>query len=220
MTRLRVACVLMVSSITLLSSDASAQTAVSSPSDVPRPNAAVSQQQGPAQGAQNAVKGTVKRFNIGVQGGVAVNPEMIVGGAYADFGPVFSEALTIRPDVYVAGGEITTEFGFDVDGLYALKWSMGNDWRTYAGAGASFALSHESFETPVDSSGTTTTTTTSATGATTTTTTQDRFDFSDTDFEVGLNLLFGARNPKGAFFEVRATAFGVANVKFLAGFRF
>ena len=218
MTRFGFACVLMASGFTLLSSNAFAQTA-SIPGGLSRSTAAVGQQQGPAQGVQDSVKGTVKRFNIGVQGGVAVNPEMLVAGAYADFGPVFSDKVTIRPDVYVAGGEITTEFGFDVDGLYALKWSLGDNWRTYAGGGASFALSHESFAIPVDSSGTTTTTTTSATGSTTTTT-QDRFDFSDTDFEVGLNLLFGARNSKGAFFEVRATAFGVANVKFLAGFRF
>jgi len=216
LTRFRFACVLVLSGITLVSSDALAQTP--SPSGgVPSLTGVVNQQQGPAQGAQNAVQGTVKRFNIGVQGGVAVHPVLIVAGAYAELGPVLSEKVTIRPDFYVAGGEVTTELGFDVDGLFPLPWSVGagDSWRTYAGIGASFALSHESFQAPVNDS---TTTTTASDG--TTTTTQDRFDFSDTDFEVGANFIFGMRNPRGVFFEARATAFGVANVKLLAGFKF
>jgi len=104
-----------------------------------------------------------------------------VAGAYAELGPVLSEKVTIRPDFYVAGGEVTTELGFDVDGLFPLPWSVGagDSWRTYAGIGASFALSHESFQAPVNDS---TTTTTASNG--TTTTTQDRFDFSDTDSNI------------------------------------
>lgn len=215
MTRFRFACVLMILGITLVSSDALAQTTAGF-SAAPSLTGVVNQQQGPAQGAQDAVKSTVKRFNIGVEGGVAIHPELIVGGAYAELGPVISDKVTIRPDFYVAGGEVTTELGFDVDGLFALPWSAGDNWRTYAGFGASFALSHESFTVPVDDDSTTTTTSSSGT----TTTTQDRFDFSDTDFEVGANFIFGMRNPRGVFFEARATAFGVANVKLLAGFKF
>ena len=215
MTRFRFAPVLMISSIALIGSDAFAQTASVS-SVAARPAAVFGQQQGPAQGAQDAVKGTVRRFNIGVEGGVAIHPELIAGGVYAELGPVLSEKVTIRPDFYVAGGEVTTELGFDVDGLFSLPWSAGDNWRTYAGVGASFALSHESFEAPVDDDSTTTTT--SANG--TTTKTQDRFDFSDTDFEVGANFIFGLRNARGVFFEARGTAWGVSNVKLLAGFKF
>jgi hypothetical protein len=47
-----------------------------------------------------------------------------------------------------------------------------------------------------------------------------RFDFSDTDFNGGMNFIVGMRQPNGMFFEMKATAWGVSNVRLLAGFNF
>lgn len=49
---------------------------------------------------------------------------------------------------------------------------------------------------------------------------RNRFDFSDTDTEGGMNFIAGARNQKGLFFELKATAWGVTNIRLLAGFTF
>jgi len=107
---------------------------------------ALSQEQGvPAQGAQEAVKSAVRKFNIGVEGGVALDPELITFGAYGRFGPVFSPAVAFRPGIYFAFGEVTTELGFDLDVLYTVPGATGT-WRTYIGGGPNFALSHKSFE--------------------------------------------------------------------------
>ncbi|HEX6974950.1 MAG TPA: hypothetical protein VF147_11140 [Vicinamibacterales bacterium] len=48
----------------------------------------------------------------------------------------------------------------------------------------------------------------------------DRFDFGDTDFEGGVNVIAGARKANGMFMEMRATAYGVSNVRLLVGYDF
>ena len=172
--------------------------------------------QAPAQGVQSAVTDVVKKWNIGVQGGIALDPEMINIGAFASFGPIFSPAVRFRPGLYLSFGEVTTELGVDLDVLYTIPGS-GNAWRTYVGGGPNFALSHRGFtaETEVDDNPPTAT----PVDDNTTTTTTSRFDFGDTDFEAGFNFIVGATRGK-AFFEMKATAYGVSNVKLLAGFRF
>jgi len=75
----------------------------------------------------------------------------------------------------------------------------------YGGAGANFALSHESFQADVPVEGTDTT---------------NRLDFSDTDFQTGLNIIFGARARNGMFMEMNATAWGAHNVRLLVGYDF
>ena len=47
-----------------------------------------------------------------------------------------------------------------------------------------------------------------------------RFDFSDTDFNGGVNFIVGMRKQSGTFFEMKATAWGVSNVRLLVGFNF
>ena len=47
-----------------------------------------------------------------------------------------------------------------------------------------------------------------------------RFDFSDTDLDGGMNFIVGMRRQSGMFFEMKATAWGVSNVRLLAGFNF
>ena len=57
--------------------------------DSPASEIALARQQGaqPAQGVQQAVTDTVKRFNIGAYGGVTLDPEMITFGAFGSFAP-------------------------------------------------------------------------------------------------------------------------------------
>jgi hypothetical protein len=179
--------------------------------DTPTP-AAVAQDQTPpsnvptkAQQAESSVENAVRRFHIGVQGGVALDPELIDIGAHGSFGPIFHNNVEFRPGFELGFGEITTLFGINLDVLYVLPGSTSSTrWSPYLGAGPNFSLSHRSVDTTNDPEADA----------------NSRFDFSDTDFKTGLNFIAGARSRSGMFFEMRATAYGVATVRLLAGFNF
>jgi hypothetical protein len=155
-----------------------------------------------AQEAEDAVERVFRRFGIGVEGGVALDPELIDFGAHATFGPVFNRNVQFRPGIEFGVGEVTTTFGVNLDVLYLLPGAARQTrWVPYVGAGPNFGVSHQAFEGSTDQG--------------------NRFDFSDTDFEGGLNFIAGVRNRnRGLFMEMKATAYGVSNVRLLVGFTF
>jgi hypothetical protein len=154
-----------------------------------------------AQEAEDTVESAVKRFGIGVEGGVGLDPELIDFGAHATFGPVFNPNVRFRPGIEFGVGELTTTFGINLDVLYTLPGATRQTrWMTYAGVGPNFALSHQGLS-GTDQQG-------------------NRFNFGDTSFDAGLNFIAGARNRNRLFFEMRATAYGVSNVRLLAGVNF
>ena len=161
----------------------------------------------PAAQGQDAVEDFVERFRIGVQGGIGLDPELIVFGAHGAFAPIFHPRVEFRPGIDFGIGEVTTTLGINLDFLYRLPGSSGR-WRPYFGAGPNFALSHQGFETDNDDDvdiddddG-------------------NRFDFSDTDFKSGFNFIAGARSVGGMFVEMKGTAYGVTNIRLLVGFNF
>jgi hypothetical protein len=160
----------------------------------------------PVQRAANDVEDAAERFGIGVIGGIGLDPELIEFGGHARFGPIFRPGLIFRPGIDFGLGEVTTSFGINLDVLYHVSRN-GSSWAPYFGAGPNFALSHRGFEADIDDidhidDG------------------RNRFDFGDTDFVSGFNFIAGARRANGMFFELRATAYGVSNVKLLAGYNF
>jgi hypothetical protein len=178
------------------------------------PSVAAAQQNVPPAGqrAEGQVETTVRRFGGGVQGGIALDPEIINFGAHATFGPLFRSNLQLRPGVEFGLGEVTTLFGINADVLYTIPgFSSETRLLPYVGAGPNFSLSHRGFETAdgakVDLNG-------NPVGD------QSRFDFSDTDFTGGMNFIVGMRRQRGMFFEMKATAWGVSNVRLLAGYNF
>lgn len=154
--------------------------------------------------AEQTVERAVRRFGIGVEGGVGLDPELIMFGAHGTFGPIFTRGVEFRPGVEFGVGEVTTMFGISLDVLYTLPGATGGTaWTPYVGAGPNFALSHQSFDSDnVEDDD------------------RNRFDFSDTDFEGGFNFIAGARNRNGMFLELKATAYGVSNIRLLVGFNF
>jgi hypothetical protein len=142
----------------------------------------------------------VRRYRVGVEGGVTIDPEMISVGAHATFGPFFNPNLNVRPSFELGTGEVTTLVAFNVDVLYTIPGaSRQTRWAPYVGAGPNFSFSHRGFEGETDG---------------------NRFDFGEFNYDTGFNFIVGAQNPKGVFFEMRATAGGVANVRLIAGFNF
>jgi hypothetical protein len=180
------------------------------------PHPVHAQQNVPAavQQAEADVESAVERFGVGVQGGVGLDPEIIDFGAHATFGPIFRPTLRLRPGLEFGLGEVTTMFGINLDVLYTIPgFTRETPWLPYVGAGPNFSLSHRGFETEegdhVD-----------VDGVSDDVEDRSRFDFSDTDFNGGMNFIFGMRRQTGMFFEMKATAWGVSNVRLLAGFNF
>jgi hypothetical protein len=156
--------------------------------------------------AEGDIERAARRFRIGVEGGVGIDPELIIFGAHGAIGPLFRRRIDVRPGIQFGIGEVTTTLGIDIDVLYMLPGTAGTErWSPYVGAGPNFALSHVGFDTAdEDDDGED----------------RNRFDFSDTDFEGGVNFIAGARNRNGMFIEMKATAYGVSNVRLLVGFNF
>jgi hypothetical protein len=167
------------------------------------------------QQAEADVERAVKRFGIGLQGGVGLDPEILDVGVHAAVGPLFTPNVTLRPGIEFGLGEVTTLFGINLDVLYTMPgFTSDTRWLPYLGAGPNFGLSHRGFETDdVDNVDTDTTRSTAGNEF-------SRFDFSDTDFNGGMNFIVGMRQASGKFFEMKATAWGVSNVRLLAGFNF
>jgi hypothetical protein len=197
--------------LSLLPTEVAAQQAAGSDAST-----IASAQQNPpptAQRAEDQVEGAVRRFRIGVQGGVGLDPEILNVGVHAAVGPIFTPNVEFRPVFEVGVGEITTLLGINLDVLYmfpgADRAERETRWTPYVGAGPHFGLSHQSFatddidnvDTPDDED-------------------RSRFDFSDTDFDGGMNFIVGMRKQTGTFFEMKATAWGVSNIRLLVGFNF
>jgi len=177
-----------------------------------------SQQNGPApvQRAEANVERQVKRWAIGVQGGVGLDPEIVDVGVHARVGPIFGRNLTFRPVLEIGAGEVTTILGINLDFIYTFPgYTRDTPWIPYIGGGPNFGLSHQGFETEdsdnVDAEGP---------NGEDVDETGGRFDFSDTDFNGGMNFIVGMRKQNGVFFEMKATAWGVSNIRLLAGFDF
>jgi len=157
-----------------------------------------------AQQAEAELERAARRFRVGVVAGVGLDPELIMFGGHGAFGPIFNRNIEFRPGVEFGIGEVTTMFGINLDVLYTLPGaSRGTRWTPYVGAGPNFALSHRGFEEDLDDDDD-----------------GNRFDFSDTDFVGGFNFFAGARTPNGMFLEMKSTAYGVSNIRFLVGYNF
>jgi hypothetical protein len=161
------------------------------------------------QKAEGQVERVVKRWRIGVQGGVALDPQLLDVGVHGEIGPLFSPNFQFRPVLEIGAGEITTMLAINLDFVYLFPSATTDTmWMPYVGAGPTFGLSHQSIDVEDNL-------VTNAINSD-----RNRFDFSDTDFDSGMNFIVGMRRRSGAFFEMKATAWGVSNVRLLAGFNF
>lgn len=172
-----------------------------------------------AQRAEDAVERNVRRFRLGVQGGMGLDPELIMVGAHGTFGPVFRRGVDFRPGLEIGLGELTTLLAVNFDVIYkfgAAGRGPAAEWVPYIGAGPSMGLSHRGFEADGDDSDNVDVEDEDGLEVDN----PNRFDFSDTDFNGGMNFIAGARRQNGMFLELRATAWGVSNIRLMAGFDF
>jgi hypothetical protein len=117
------------------------------------------QNQPPAvQRAEADVERNAKRWRLGVQGGVGLDPEILHVGVHAEFGPIFNRNVEFRPVFELGAGEITTTLGINLDGLYLFPGaSTDTRWLPYVGAGPNLGWSHRSLDVEMTTRSSTTT---------------------------------------------------------------
>jgi len=153
---------------------------------------------------ESQIERGARKYRAGLQVGAALDPELISLQAFSTLGPFFTRNLQFRPGLEFAFGEVTTLSGIHLDGIFTLpEVSRSVRWAPYLGVGPSFAFSHRNFEEETVNG-----------------TKVDRFDFGDFSWNNGLNFIVGAKSPRGMFFELKATAYGISKVRMMGGFEF
>ncbi len=172
---------------------AGAASATSTPNNVP----------GEVRQIERDIERQVRRFQIGVRAGVALDPELILIGIQSQIGPFFNPEVYFRPNVEFAWGEVTALFALNPELIYRLPLSSRQGrWSAYVGGGPGFNFVHQNFKT---SSGTGT-----------------RVDFSDFHSSVGLNLLAGIRYRSGMFTEIKTSLYSkpAPTLRLIVGYNF
>jgi hypothetical protein len=151
---------------------------------------------------QRDVTAEAHRLQAGVRGGVALDPELLVFGLQAQFGPLFNANTFFRPSVEFAFGEVTAMFGFNGEFIYRLPMSSREDrWSPYFGAGLGINLLHQNFDREEGGK---------------------RIDFGDFHSDTALNILGGVRNRSGVFLELRTSVYSEPSptLRLMVGYNF
>jgi hypothetical protein len=145
----------------------------------------------------------VRRFQVGVRTGVALDPELVLLGVHAQVGPFFNPDIYLRPNVEFAFGEVTALFALNLEAIYRLPVSSRTGrWSSYVGVGPGFNFLHQNFER-TDGEG-------------------RKIDFGDFHGNVGLNILGGLRYRSGMFMELKTSIYSdpAPTLRLIVGYNF
>ena len=118
--------VLFVATVVLgLPSDASAQQADGSDPYLQRALAQQSNVPAEVQQAEDTIERAVRRFRIGVDAGVGLDPELIMFGVHGAFGPIFRRNIEFRPGVELGVGLQPGDVVSDINGTMLDDPSQG-----------------------------------------------------------------------------------------------
>lgn len=144
----------------------------------------------------------VRRYQLGVRAGLALDPELVLVGVQAQVGPFFNRDVYFRPNVEFGFGEVTALFAINPDVIYRLPISSRQGrWSAYVGVGPGFNFLHQNFERNGDGK---------------------RIDFGDFHSDVGLNVLGGIRYRSGMFMELKTTVYSDPSptLRLIVGYNF
>ena len=146
---------------------------------------------------ERAIRRQVRRYNVGVRTGLALDPELVLIGVQSQFATGFDRRLVFRPNVDFAWGELTTMIALNLEAIYRL--APQGRWRPYFGAGPGFNFINASLRR------------------------EDRdVDFNDFDYDTCLNLLGGVENRNGMFLEMKASVYAdpAPSLRIILGYNF
>jgi hypothetical protein len=147
---------------------------------------------------ESSIQRASHKFHLGLSGGVALDPELIVIGVHAQFGPFFNRNLFFRPSVDFDFGEVTKMFGVNAELLYRLPMTSRFEQSSmYFGAGPAFNFAQQSFG-------------------------HNDISFSDFRYDSALNILVGVQRRSGLFAEVKASVFAnpAPSLRLIVGYTF
>lgn len=125
---------------------------------------------GPVNPTSLKIEAEARKLHIGGRLGFGLDPELVLFGPEARFGPFFSSRLMFQPNLEFGFGELTDMYAVNGDVAFHFTKTH-NDWIPYAGLGPSF-----NFVNRAASNGET--------------------SFSDFHFNTGLNIFAGAQKNK------------------------
>jgi hypothetical protein len=141
-----------------------------------------------------SIERDARQYRIGFYTGAGLDPEIIVAGVDAKFGPIFDE-ISFRPSFEFGFGEVTKLFTLNLEGMYRLPLTPRlSPWSLYVGAGPAFSFVEQSFGRGVD--------------------------FSNLNFGAGLNLFAGIQFRKGMFLEAKSTVYSIPHLRLMVGYNF
>jgi len=163
-----------VSVTTLAASSSSSQASSQSPAPPPRE----------IRELERSIEQQVRRWRLGIRGGIALDPELISFGVQSRIGPIFSRNLTFRPSAEFSWGEVTDMIGLNLDVAYRLPINGRQArWTTYVGGGPALNFVHQGFDATTGSG-------------------RD-IEFGNFEFDTALNIVGGVEFRSGTFAEVR-----------------
>lgn len=144
----------------------------------------------------------VRRYQLGVRAGVALDPELVLLGVHAQVGPFFNPDVYLRPNAEFAFGEVSALFALNLEAIYRLPISSRQGrWSAYVGGGPGFSFVHQNFERTSEGK---------------------RIDFGDFHSDVGLNILGGLRYRSGLFTELKTSVYArpAPTLRLIVGYNF
>lgn len=147
---------------------------------------------------EDSIQRASSKFHLGLSGGIALDPELVLIGVHAQFGPFFSRNLFFRPNVEFDFGEVTKMFGINAEMAYRIPiTSRFEKWSMYFGGGPAFNFVQQSFG-------------------------RNEIDFSEFKYDAALNILVGMQGRSGVFAEVKTSVFAnpAPSLRLLVGYTF
>jgi hypothetical protein len=149
------------------------------------------------------IERSVRHYQIGINAGAGLDPELILIGATGQFGPIFSPDLYFRPGVEFGWGEVTTMVALNPEVVYRLPLTNRTGaWTFYVGGGPGFNLTHKSFQATTGSG--------------------SAVSFHSLHDDATLNILGGIQRRSGMFTEVKTSVYAqqAPVLSLVIGYRF
>jgi hypothetical protein len=147
---------------------------------------------------ENSIQRASRKFHLGLSGGMSLDPELVLIGVQAQFGPFFSRNLFFRPNVEFDFGEVTKLFGINAELIYRIPvTSRFERWSMYFGGGPAFNFAQQSFG-------------------------HNDISFSDFRYDSAMNLLVGVQRRSGLFAELKTSVFAdpAPSLRLIVGYTF
>ena len=137
---------------------------------------------------ERAIEKDFRRFRLGFQGGIALDPETILIGGHMQLGPLFSRNLFFRPSIDYGWGDVTRLVAVNADVVYNVPFGPRTLRWFYVGGGPGFNFVKRDFAVPSGNPG-------------------NNVNLSEFNYDATLNILAGIKYRAGWWAEFRSSVY-------------